>query len=191
MLFTVAALVGAAFIIVAVLWFRVAAFAQNRPAPTKAAAIVVLGARVLPDGTAAPALERRAEKGAELYRRGVAPLVFFSGGSSGTLPSEASVARDIAVKLGVPLSACVLEEDSHSTFENAQRTGPMLKQRHIDEVVLVSDGYHLLRATMQFTRVGIRAQAVASERTLTSTDSAYWTFREAVALLRRPTLLFQ
>lgn len=174
---------------VAVLAFRVDAFARSRPAPTKSAAIVVLGARVLPTGQAAPALERRAEKGAELYRLGVAPLLVFSGGRSGALPSEASIARDIAVKLGVPASACVLEEESHSTFENAQLTAPLLRSRDIGEVVLVTDGYHLLRATLQFSRVGIRTQAVASDRALAASDRAYLTMREAVALLRRPSLL--
>ena len=62
---TVSAAVGA----VVVLALRVEAFARSRPAPTKCAAIVVLGARVLPTGEAAPALERRAQKGAELYHR--------------------------------------------------------------------------------------------------------------------------
>ena len=176
---------------VAVLAYRVDAFARSRPAPAKSAAIVVLGARVLPTGEAAAALQRRAEKGAELYRRGVAPLLIFSGGSAGTLPSEASVARDLAVRLGVPAAACVLEEDSHTTYENAQLTAPLLRARRIDEVVLVTDGYHLLRATLQFSRVGIRTQAVASERSLGTSDQAYWTVREAVALLRRPSLFWR
>ncbi len=166
-----------------------AAAREGTGTPKPAAAIVVLGARVLPDGSAADALKLRAEKGAALYRKGIAPLVFFSGGRSGTLPSEASVARDLAVKLGVPAEACVLEEESHSTYENAQRTGPLLKQRGIAEVVLVSDGYHLLRSRLQFQRVGVRCQAVASGRVLTALDRVYWTVREAFALLRRPSML--
>ena len=191
MVLLLTAMVLAAAGAVAVLALRVDAFARSRPAVTKSAAIVVLGARVLPSGEAAAALQRRAEKAAELYRQGVAPLMIFSGGVAGTLPSEASVARDIAVKLGVPREACVLEENSHSTFENAQLTAPLLHQRKIDEVVLVSDGYHLLRSTLQFSRVGIRTQAVASERSLSSIDHAYWSVREAVALLRRPTLFWR
>ena len=191
MLFTLAAVLSAGMGTVAALAFRVDAFAKSRPAPTKAAAIVVLGARVEASGQAAPALQRRAEKGAELYRLGVAPLLIFSGGVAGTLPSEASVAREIAVKLGVPREACVVEENSHSTFQNAQLTAPLLRERKIDEVVLVSDGYHLLRARLQFAREGIQVQAVASERSLSSSDYAYWTVREAFALLRRPTMLLR
>ena len=189
MLLTFAAILSAAVGAVGVLAFRVDAFARSRPAPTRSKAIVVLGARVLPSGEASPALRRRVEKAAELYRQGVAPLVIFSGGV--TVPSEASVARDIAVKLGVPAEACLLEEQSHSTFENAQRTAPLLQQRQIDEVVLVSDGYHLLRAARHFSRVGIRTQPVASDRSLSSADQARWAVQEAVALLRRPTLFWR
>ncbi len=189
MLFALAALLAATLGSVTAVAFRVDAFSRNRPPPKKAAAIVVLGARVQPNGEAAPALQRRAEKAAELYRQGLAPLMVFSGGMAGTLPSEARVARDIAVKLGVPPEACVLEEASHSTFQNAQLTAPLLKQRQIDEVLLVTDGYHLFRANQQFKNVGIRSMPVASERSLSSLDQAYWTVREALALLRRPLSL--
>ena len=191
MLFTLAAALSAGMGTVAALALRVDSFARSQPAPTKAAAIVVLGARVDASGQAAPALQRRAEKGAQLYLQGVAPLLVFSGGVSGVLPSEASVAREIAVKLGVPREACLLEEGSHSTFQNAQLTAPLLRERKIDEVVLVSDGYHLFRARLQFAKVGIRVQAVASERSLSAADQAYWTMREALALLRRPLMLLR
>lgn len=191
MLFTLAAALSAGMGTVAALALRVDSFARSQPAPTKAAAIVVLGARVDASGQAAPALQRRAEKGAQLYLQGVAPLLVFSGGVSGVLPSEASVAREIAVKLGVPREACLLEEGSHSTFQNAQLTAPLLRERKIDEVVLVSDGYHLFRARLQFAKAGIRVQAVASERSLSAADQAYWTMREALALLRRPLMLLR
>ena len=50
---------------------------------------------------------------------------------------------------GVPATACVLEDQSHSTHQNAELTVPLLRERGVDEVLLVSDGYHLLRAQAQ------------------------------------------
>jgi uncharacterized SAM-binding protein YcdF (DUF218 family) len=152
-------------------------------------AIVMLGARVLPPGEASPTLARRAEKAAELYRRGLAPLVVFSGGVGRGLPSEARVASELAIALGVPREACVLEEASHSTWDNAHLTAPLLAARGIDEVLLVSDGYHLLRAQKSFAAAGIRARVVSSGRPLTRAAHFYWTVREAVALLKHPSLL--
>jgi uncharacterized SAM-binding protein YcdF (DUF218 family) len=175
--------------VTAVAW-RVDRAARREPSTQSAKAIVVLGARVLPSGHAAPALQYRAEKAAELYRAGRAPLILFSGGSSPGLPSEASIARDLAVAAGVPPGACVLEDQSHTTAQNAELTAPLLKQRGIDEVLLVSDGYHLLRAQAQFARLGITTQPVPSGRRLGTTDWLTQTLRESLALWRRPWLLF-
>ena len=186
MFFLISASIASAAGAVTALAWRVDHFSRSRPPPLPAKAIVVLGARVLPPDEASPALARRAEKAAELYREGVAPLLIFSGGISGAMRSEASVARDLAVKLGVPASACLLEEASHSTRENAERTAPLLRELSIDEVVLVSDGYHLFRAWLLFAQQGIRTQPVASARLLSRADRVYWTLREAAALLRTP-----
>jgi uncharacterized SAM-binding protein YcdF (DUF218 family) len=176
---------------VAALSIRIEMFARSRPAPVRSAAIVVLGAKVLDDGSAGPTLRRRAEKGAELYNQGVAPVLIFSGGVIGTVPSEASVARDLVVKLGVPAEACVLEDQSHSTFDNAQLTARLLRERKIAEVVLVSDGYHLYRAMLQFRRAGIRTQCVATARLAYATDEATAVLREAVVMLLRPAVFWR
>jgi len=177
------------FVLVGVVAWRVDRAARSEPSTANAQAIVMLGARVLPSGHAAPALQYRAEKAAELYRAGRAPLIIFSGGSSRGLPSEASIARALAIAAGVPATACVIEENSHSTHQNAVLTLPLLKERGIDEVILVTDGYHLLRARAQFERLGIKTQPVASGRRLGTTDWLVQTVREALALLRHPWLL--
>jgi uncharacterized SAM-binding protein YcdF (DUF218 family) len=174
---------------VSVLAWRVDRAARRDSATVNAKAIVMLGARVLPSGYAAPALQYRAQKAAELYLQGRAPLIIFSGGSARGLPSEASIARDLAVKAGVPASACVLEDQSHSTKENAELSVPLLRERGISEVLLVSDGYHLLRAQAQFARLGVATHPVASGRRLGMSDWLSQTLRETLALLRNPSLL--
>ncbi len=177
------------FAAVAIVAWRVDRAARREPSTATTKAIVMLGARVLPSGHAAPALQYRAEKAAELYLAGRAPLIIFSGGSARGLPSESSIARDLAISRGVPAAACVLEDQSHSTYENAVLTLPLLKERGIDEVLLVTDGYHLQRASAQFERLGIKAHAVQSGRRLGTTDWLVQTVREALALLRHPWLL--
>lgn len=178
------------FAAIATLAWRVDRASRRAPATVNARAIVMLGARVLPSGQAAPALQYRAQKAAELYLQGRAPLLIFSGGSSGSQPSEASIARDLVVAAGVPATACELEDQSHSTFQNVQNTLPLLKAHGIDEVLLVSDGYHLLRAQAQFASAGITTHPVPSGRRLGTTDWLVQTLRESAALLRRPGLIF-
>ena len=97
------------------------------------------------------------------------------------------------MRLGVPAEACLLEEESHSTYDNARFTARLLRERRLSKVIVVSDPYHLYRARQHFWREGIDAQvepALLTQRNLTWTTRAFWTAREVVALMRRPGLLF-
>jgi len=159
-------------------------FGRTRPEPSAAAAVVVLGAKVLPSGTASPALERRVERAAELFQRRLAPLIIFSGGAFGSLPAEAKVAQQVALSLGVPPQACLLEAESHTTEENARFTAAILKARGIQQVLLVTDTFHLLRSKLLFGREGIATILVASRRQLSSGQRVRAAVREAIASVR-------
>nr|WP_211193771.1 YdcF family protein [Pyxidicoccus fallax] len=155
-------------------------------------AVVVLGARVLPGGVPSGALRARTEKAVELYRRGLAPRLVFSGGVGVNPPSEARVMLALATRLGVPAEACVLEEESHSTEENARFAAKLLREAGARRVVVVSDPYHLLRARQYFRLNGLdvgTSPALETERNLNAVDRFYWTVREAVALLLHPRVL--
>jgi uncharacterized SAM-binding protein YcdF (DUF218 family) len=171
--------------------WRVDRFGQReRAAP--ADALVVLGARVMPGGVPSGALLARVEKAVELYQRGLAPRLVFSGGIGVNPPSEAHVMREEAVRLGVPSEACVLEEQSHSTEQNARYSAELLRTLGVRRVVVVSDPYHLLRARQYFRLQGFEVStspALLTERNLNTVDRFYWTVREAIALLLHPRVL--
>ncbi|MDY7227644.1 YdcF family protein [Hyalangium rubrum] len=171
--------------------WRVDRFGQRERA-TPADALVVLGARVLPGGVPSGALQARVEKAVELYQQGVAPRLVFSGGVGVNPPSEAQVMRALAVRLGVPSEACVLEEQSHSTEQNARYSARLLRELGARRVVVVSDPYHLLRARQYFRLQGLEvatSPALLTERNLDTVDRFYWTVREAIALLLHPRVL--
>jgi uncharacterized SAM-binding protein YcdF (DUF218 family) len=129
-------------------------------APTGAApaAIVVLGARVLPDGRPSGALERRMQVAIALYRAGAAPLMLLSGG--GQPVPEADVMRRMAVAAGIPERALLTEPLSRNTLENALRVAALLGTRPHTLVVLVTDRYHALRARILFRLAGLTVSAV-------------------------------
>lgn len=70
-----------------------------------------------------------------------------SGGAVANSHVEAEVMAGLALDLGVPESALVLERDSRSTFENAALSRPLVVG---SRVVIVSDGWHLRRARRHF-----------------------------------------
>ncbi len=117
--------------------------------------IVLLGSMVFPGGKLGPSLERRAQHTANLYHRGLASHVICSGGIGVNPPSEAEVACVRLMELGVPSSAIEYEDQSHSTEENAAFTAAIMRENRWRSAILVTDDFHLWRATLMFERAGV------------------------------------
>lgn len=118
--------------------------------------IVVLGAGLRADGRPGPALTRRAEHAAALWKDGTAPYIVCSGGYPLRLTrSEADACAEVLRDSGVPPSAIILEDRSRSTEENAAYTREVMDANGWQTAVVVSDNYHLLRATWLFNSAGI------------------------------------
>ena len=107
-------------------------YLQMHQHPEKADCILVLGSHDL----------RVAERGAELYLEGWAPLLVFSGGLGNftqdmwTEP-EADQFASIAIKKGVPRSAILIENKSTNTGENILFTKKLLNEKNLDPVSFI------------------------------------------------------
>lgn len=156
--------------------------------PARAGAIVVLGAKVGPDGEPSAPLLRRVRAGVTLFHQGVAPTLLLTGGSAPGHPSEAEVMRALALAQGVPGRALVLEPHSRSTEENARFSAPLLRTLGAAEVVVVTDAFHLLRGSTHFRLQGFTVFPASAGGPSRSSD--VWTarLREVGSFLRSPTL---
>jgi uncharacterized SAM-binding protein YcdF (DUF218 family) len=101
-----------------------------------------------------------AERGAELFLEGRAPLLIFSGGSgaiTGRLWSEPEADRfaRVAVHLGVPAARILIENRSTNTGENVRFTRDLLTARGLDpqSVILVQKPYMERRAFATFRKI--------------------------------------
>lgn len=101
---------------------------------------------------------RVAERGAQLFLEGWAPLLIMSGGI-GRLTQEfpkpeAEVFTDIAVKMGVPRDKIILENRSSNTSENILFTKKLLTDKGIDprSFILVQKPYMERRAYATFMK---------------------------------------
>ncbi|MFI1809907.1 YdcF family protein [Streptomyces sp. NPDC020422] len=90
---------------------------------------------------------------ADLYHRGMFPLIVFTGATSRTtvdrMPrGEAEHYRDRALELGVPASAMLVEPEARNTGENIRFSRALLEERDIavSSVLLVSKPYEERRA---------------------------------------------
>lgn len=94
---------------------------------------------------------------ARLYRAGKAPLLLLSGGTTRADEGPEAVAMQALLRdLGVPESALLLESRSTTTGENARFSAPMLRERGVDTVLLVTSALHMRRARAEFERAGLK-----------------------------------
>ena len=113
----------------------------------KADCIFVLGSHDL----------RVAERGAELYLQGWAPLLIFSGGLGNFTQDmwtekEADKFAAIAINMGVPPEIIITENMSTNTGENVKFTKALLKEKGIlpESVIVVQKPYMERRAYATF-----------------------------------------
>jgi len=130
--------------------------AGRRDEARPAAAIVVLGAAQYV-GRPSPVLRARLDHAILLWQHGMAPQVIFTGGrGEGDTTSEAAVSRRYALRRGVPDSVIVVETIGRTTRESLHGVAKLMLDRPNDEVILVSDPFHMLRLSILARRLGLR-----------------------------------
>ncbi|MHB0936948.1 MAG: YdcF family protein [Armatimonadota bacterium] len=155
---------------------------RARPAPV----IVVLGARVLPDGSPGDSLRARMRKATALHRQGLAKKLILTGGQGDYGRPESVVATGMAIAQGIPPGDILRETRSHSTRENVRFAAEICRAHGWTQVIVVSDPYHLWRARYLFRREGITAYtspARECERNTKLPLRIQWTLREALAVM--------
>ncbi|HEY65495.1 MAG TPA: YdcF family protein [Caldilineae bacterium] len=171
---------------IAILGWRVDRYSRkDRRQP--ADVIIVMGARVLPDGRPGPDLYSRARHGVALYREGWASEIMFTGGYVGDPASAAAVARRLALEWGVPDEHIWLAEGSMSTWQDAQVAVALMRERGWRRAIVVSHPLHLYRAQRMFLREGLLVYPSPTPDVHVShmpwQKRAYLDLREALALV--------
>jgi len=93
--------------------------------------------------------------GARAWFAGSAPVVILSGGVGPPRHREADNMARVITRLGVPRSSLLLEDQSHSTRENANYTARLARAHGIHRVVLVTSAIHMPRASLLFRQAGL------------------------------------
>lgn len=95
----------------------------------------------------------RVNEAIELYQNGWAPLIIFSGAAQDTSgPSNALAMQRQAIEAGIPENVTLIEENSRTTAENAERTRSLLEEKNVKQVILVTSAYHQRRASLEFQK---------------------------------------
>jgi uncharacterized SAM-binding protein YcdF (DUF218 family) len=126
---------------------------DQRPAQ----AIIVLGAAQF-DGRPSAVLTARLDHVADLYHRGLAPLVVVTGGRQpGDRFTEAEASANYLATKGVPGNAIERETTSTNSFDELAAAARFLHERGVTDVLLVSDPFHAYRINAIAHAVGLNA----------------------------------
>lgn len=162
-------------------------------------AIVIFGAAVWPDGRPSPSLRRRVAYGAIAARSRPDDPVFCSGGVGRFGPSEASLMGELLAGAGIDPSRIALDEDSLDTLQNVVAAARFIHRGGLEGAVVCTDRYHLARARMLFTALGVASEPgpIATGRdgaplpywlTMRARELAAYPYDLAVVMRRRTEL---
>lgn len=130
--------------------------AAARPNLHPADAIVVLGAAQY-NGRPSPVFRARLDHAIDLYNRGLAHRLVFTGGvGRGDTISEGEVGRRYALRHGVDDAAILVEREGITSAASMRAAAELMQQNGLESALIVSDSYHMLRVEVLARRMGIK-----------------------------------
>ena len=122
--------------------------------------ILVLGCLVKNSGEPSHMLEDRLKRAVELYHAGVAPKILMSGDHGSKDYNEVQAMKQYAIEQGVPSEDIFMDHAGFSTYESCYRANAIFSA---DNVVIVTQGYHLYRALYIADKMGMEAYGVNAD----------------------------
>ena len=111
----------------------------------KADAIVVLGASQW-SGEPSPVFKARLDHAYDLYTEEYAPVIILTGGVGDKEKlSEAFVGKNYLIGKGINKQVLFLEEEGRTSLQSLKNISATLGEYKIDSIILVSDGFHMMR----------------------------------------------
>jgi vancomycin permeability regulator SanA len=133
-------------------------YTSAQAAPRKPVALV-FGAGLEADGTPSAVLADRLDAAIELYRRGRVEKLLLSGDNGSHYYNEVGAMQRYAVEHGIPAQAITLDYAGFNTYASCYRAHDIFGVR---AALLVTQRYHLPRATYLCRRLGIDAAGVGT-----------------------------
>ena len=158
-------------------------YASHQDEARSSQAIIVLGAAQF-DGRPSAVLTARLDHAADLYKRGLAPLVVVTGGKQpGDRFTEAEASANYLAAHGVPGGAIERETTSTNSYDELAAAARFLHERGVDDVVLVSDPFHAYRINAIAHDVGLNAHVSPTPTSpVHGVDNVEALLRETVAV---------
>ena len=121
---------------------------------------IVFGARIYGDGRLSAMLADRVTTAAQLYHVGKVRALLLTGDNSFVEYNEPEAMRQVALDLGVPDDAIVLDYAGFRTYDSCYRARDIFQ---VDAAILVTQDFHMDRALLICNQLGIDSVGVAAD----------------------------
>jgi len=121
---------------------------------------IVFGAGLWRNGSPTPVLADRVTQAANLYFAGKVEKLLMSGDNRFVDYNEPEAMRRLAISLGVPNDAIVLDYAGRRTYDTCYRAKVIFK---VDQAILVTQAFHMPRAIYLCNRLGVDSLGVDSD----------------------------
>lgn len=159
---------------------EIASIEELQEMEEKIDAVLVLGAQVRADGSPSVMLRERLDTGIQIYQSGLTDRIIMSGDHGSDDYDEVNVMKDYAVERGVPSEHIFMDHAGFSTYESMYRAKEIFQAENI---IVVTQNYHLYRALYDAEAMGLRAKGVACDTAVYSGDT-YRKIREMAAIAK-------
>ena len=140
---------------------------------------IVFGAGLWRNGSPTPVLADRVSEAAALYFAGKVEKLLMSGDNRFVDYNEPEAMRKLALSLGVPNEAIVLDYAGRRTYDTCYRAKAIFR---VDQAILVTQAFHMPRAIYICNLLGVESVGVQSDlRDFRKSSLLYWNARELFA----------
>lgn len=112
--------------------------------------IIVLGSPATADCKPHAIMQTRVNKGVELFKKGIAKKILFTGAPVQNSCAEATVMATYAMKKGIQENDIFEETKARNTGQNAYYTAAYMKKHNYKSAAIVTSAPHIKRACMSY-----------------------------------------
>lgn len=161
-------------------YYRRFIYTSTDVVPKEKSAVLVLGASVLSNETPSSALQERLDVAADLYKQDKVSSIIVSGASDENgFYNEPKAMKASLQKSGVPEALIVEDSEGNRTYESCYRAKHTFEMNNL---IVISQGYHLPRALFLCRSLGVDATGVFSVGAFSTYYNRWYTVREVLAM---------
>lgn len=131
----------------------------NKDEAQNADAIIVLGASQW-NGQPSPVFQARLDQALDLYNKNLASNIILTGGiGEGEIISESEVGKNYLINKGIEAENILTEKFGRTSWQSLNGVVEILDKKNLHSIILVSDGFHLMRLKKMAKDLGLETYA--------------------------------